>query len=295
MGAGRRRGWDIGFVPYYMTAPGKWDAPRPDEAISVLRGAGYDGVEWMLGRHFDSAEELRALVSRTRRGRLKVSNIMCWQDLVTNDRRSLAKSVGVLSQMLTVAGELSVPLMNVFTGPMTWNARSAKVGRDISEGRAWDSVVGALNEVVGTAERAGVTVTVEPVFGMLVHDYYTVRELLGRVGSRRLGVNLDPSHFALYGNDVAWAAERLGERVKHVHVKDAFGKPGIFGETFSFPFLGEGMIDWKSFFAALRRIGYAGFLSIEFENDSYLNNVCDGDWSVAARELRSRIDRYLPS
>jgi sugar phosphate isomerase/epimerase len=139
-----------------------------------------------------------------------------------------------------------------------------------------------------------VIVTVEPVFGMLVHDYYTVRELLGYFDSKHLGVNLDPSHFALYGNDVAWSVRRLGKRVKHVHVKDAFGRPGVFGETFYFPFLGEGVVDWRAFFAALREVDYQGFLSLEFENDSYFNNVCDGDWSVAAVQLRERIDKFLP-
>ena len=287
-------GWRISFVPYYMTSPGNWSAPEPGEAIRVLRRAGYDGVEWMLGRHFMNAEELSSLVKRTRKGRLQVSNIMCWQDLVTKDRRSRERSKGVLKEMVAAAGNLSVPLMNVFTGPMTWNPKHAKVGSDISEGEAWRSVVDSLTEVVESAEKSGVIVTVEPVFGMLVHDYYTVKELLGYFDSKHLAVNLDPSHFALYGNDVAWAARRLGDRVRHVHVKDAFGRPGVFGETFSFPFLGEGVIDWGGFFAALKEVGYPGFLSIEFENDSYLNNVCDGDWSLAAVQLRQRINKFLP-
>jgi sugar phosphate isomerase/epimerase len=196
--------------------------------------------------------------------------------------------------MVACAGELSIPVMNVFTGPMTWNPKSARIGKEVSEGQAWKAVVDSLSEVVAVAEKSGVVVTVEPVFGMLVHDYYTVRELLGYFDSRHLGVNVDPSHFALYGNDPAWAVKRLGKRVKHVHVKDAFGRPGVFGETFSFPFLGEGVIDWRAFFAALRDVGYQGFLSLEFENDSYLNNVCDGEWSVAAVQLRERVDKFLP-
>ena len=155
-------------------------------------------------------------------------------------------------------------------------------------------MVNSLSEVVAIAEKSGVVVTVEPVFGMLVHDYYTVRELLGYFDTKHLAVNVDPSHFALYGNDPAWAVRMLGDRVKHVHVKDVFGKPGVFGETFSFPFLGEGVIDWKAFFSALRSMGYRGFLSLEFENESYLNNVCDGDWSLAAVQLRGRVDKFLP-
>jgi sugar phosphate isomerase/epimerase len=128
---------------------------------------------------------------------------------------------------------------------------------------------------------------------MLVHDYYTIRELLDHFDSKNLAVNLDPSHLILYENDPAWALSRLGARVKHVHVKDAIGRAGALGETFVFPFLGEGAVDWKEFFKALRGVNYAGYLSLEFENETYLNNVCDGDWKVAARESRKRLFKLL--
>lgn len=291
----RRSAWRISFVPYYMTSPGRWKSPEPGQAIRVLRRAGYDAVEWMLGQHFNNTQDVRRLVTRTKKAGLAVSDIMCWQDLVSGDRAARAKSVSLLKDMAAVAGELSVPVMNVFTGPMTWNPGASRVGRDISEGEAWTSVVDCFSSVVEAAEKADIVVTVEPVFGMLVHDYYTMKELLGHFDSKHIGVNIDPSHLALYANDPAWAVRRLGSRVKHIHVKDAFGKPGVFGETFSFPFLGEGIVDWKSFFLALKDTAYSGFLSIEFENDQYLNNVCDGDWAVAAVQLRERINRFLPA
>jgi len=291
---GNAIGWKLSFIPYYMTATAKWRSPPVDEAIQVLKEAGYDGVEWMLGQHFNDPRDLRALVGRTRAKGLAVSNIMCWQDLVTKDQAVRKQRVKKLQGMLAAAGELDIPVMNVFTGPMTWHADAARLGKDISEGEAWSAVVESLSSVVETAEKQGVVVTVEPVFGMLVHDYYTLKELLGRLGSRYLAVNLDPSHFALYGNDTAWAVRMLGDKIRHVHVKDAFGRPGVFGETFTFPFLGEGIIDWKAFFGALKEVDYRGYLSLEFENDIYLNNVCGGDWTRAAVLLRERAQKLLP-
>jgi sugar phosphate isomerase/epimerase len=197
--------------------------------------------------------------------------------------------------MIAEAKRLSIPLMNVFTGPMTWNPSFQRIGRDISEGEAWSVVIDAFSDIVESAEEHEVVVTVEPVFGMLVHDYYTVKEFLRYFNSKYLGVNLDPSHFVVYGNDPVWAAKMLGNAVRHVHVKDAFGKPGGLGETFMFPFLGEGVVRWRKFFETLDEAGYDGFLSLEFENDSYLNNICDGDWSRAAVELKKRAEKFLPS
>ena len=289
-----RRGWKISSIPYYMVAPAVWKSPAPAEAIEVLKGAGYDGVEWMLGQHFHDAVGLRKLVEETRSKGLEVSDAMCWQDFVTPDRDVRRKRVALLKEMIRAAAGSSVPIVNVFSGPMTWDPKALKIGKDISEGAAWSSVVDAFSDLVGTAEKEGVTLTVEPVFGMVVHDYYTVREFLSHFESESIAVNLDPSHFVLYGNDPVWAVSRLGRRIRHVHVKDAFGKPGVFGETFVFPFLGEGLIDWKGFFGELRRTGYNGFLSLEFENDSYLRNVCDGDWRKAAVQLLERVQKFLP-
>jgi sugar phosphate isomerase/epimerase len=286
--------WNVGFVPYYMTAPAIWRSPPTDEAIRVLKKAGYDGVEWMLGNHFRNTKELGQLVAKTRKAKLAVSNIMCWQDLVKENQAARSKSVNLLSEMIDAADDLSVPLMNVFTGPMTWNPGAARLGKEISEGKAWSLVINSFSKIIEEAEKRQVIVTVEPVFGMLVHDYYTLKELLSHFDSKYLGVNFDPSHFVIHGNDVLWSAKMLGKKIRHVHVKDAFGKPGGLGETFVFPFLGEGLVDWKGFFTILKELDYKGFLSLEFENDSYLNNVCDGDWRKAAVQLRERVAKFLP-
>ncbi len=196
------------------------------------------------------------------------------------------RRVKTLGRFVSAAGELSIPVVNVFTGPITWASSFQRIGLDISEERAWSVVVDSFSKIVEAAERNDVIVTVEAVFGMLVHDYYTMRELLDHFESKNLAVNLDPSHLVLYGNDPSWAVSRLGSRIKHIHVKDAVGRAGTLGEDFVFPFLGEGAVNWAAFFDALRRTEYSGYLSLEFENDVYLNNVCDGDWSMAARESK---------
>lgn len=270
-----------------------WSSPSTDDAIRVLSAEGYDGVEWMLGHHFRTRVELQDLARATRSRGLEISNIMCWQDLVTPNADSRNNRVSNLENFISAAGELSIPVVNVFTGPMTWLADHATIGREISEAAAWKVVIEAFSKIVEAAERNDITITVEAVFGMLVHDYYTMRELLDQFESKNLAVNLDPSHLVLYGNDPSFALERLGCRVKHVHLKDAVGKPGSLGEHFVFPFLGEGSVDWSSFFKSLRSIGYTGYLSLEFENDTYLNNVCDGDWGIAARESKRRLLHLL--
>jgi sugar phosphate isomerase/epimerase len=276
-----------------MTAKLQWSSPSTDEAIRVLAKQGYDGVEWMLGHHFNSPEDLEELVAKTREQGLKVSNIMCWQDLVTRNEDTRQLRTKVLQSYIEAAGKLSVPVMNVFTGPMTWEAEHEKLRSEISEEKAWSAVMDSFSKIADSAEKHGVIVTVEAVFGMLVHDYYTMKEFLSHFRSEFIAVNLDPSHLALYGNDIGWATSRLGPRIKHVHVKDSVGRAGIFGQDFVFPFLGEGSVDWRPFFRALRSAKYSGYLSLEFENEVYLNNVCNGDWTIASQQLKDRLTTLL--
>ena len=249
----------------------------------------------MLHYHFNSTSELKRLVDETRGNHLQISNIMCWEDLVTTNENSRTKSVTTLKQYLSAAHEMAIPVMNVFTGPMTWIQNSAKIGEDISEEVAWAIVTDAFSEIVETAEKNDIIVTVEAVFGMLVHDYYTMKEFLAYFDSKHLAVNLDPSHLALYGNDPSFAVRRLGKRIRHVHVKDSFGKPGALGKDFEFPILGEGMVDWQRFFTCLKEVDYDGYLSLEFENDTYLRNVCNGDWTKVAIESKKRLHAFLDS
>jgi sugar phosphate isomerase/epimerase len=201
--------------------------------------------------------------------------------------------VGIIKRCIEAARDASVEKVNVFTGPAEWAPDAAKIGQDISEGQAWTLVTDAFSDVVETAEKNSVTVTLEAAFGMLVHDYYTLQEFLRYFDSKQLAVTMDPSHLALYGNDPAWAVKRLGNKIKHVHMKDVIGKPGRLGESFSFPLLGDGIIDWKNFFKALREIEYDGFLSVEFEADNYLRSIWDGQWSKAAEASKKQLDHLI--
>jgi len=127
-----RAPWKISFIPYYMDSKLHWTSPQPDEAIRVLSGEDYDAVEWMLGYHFNSPEELRKLVRKARENKLEVSNIMCWQDLVTTHDNKRNERIKTLESFISTAGELSIPIMNVFTGPMSWAASFQRIGIDLS-------------------------------------------------------------------------------------------------------------------------------------------------------------------
>ena len=133
------------------------------------------------------------------------------------------------------------------------------------------------------AEEEKVYLAVEACVGQIVHDYYSTLELLRHFDSPYLGLTLDPSHYLLYRNDIPWAIRQLKGKIKHVHLKDAVGTPGVFGLDFLFPILGEGAIDWKEFLCALQDIEYEGYLSAEFESFKYMDEVLGNNPQKAAK------------
>jgi sugar phosphate isomerase/epimerase len=276
--------WKTAFIPYWTKDAG--------QALDVLSRCGYEGVEWAHHLHFTSNEDLLRVAKLTRERGMAVSDIMCSQDLVSGKKEEKDQRLGFILEKIPAAREASIDIVNLFTGPVEWSS-AVRMGKDMKEGDAWPYVIDAFRKIVEAAEKSDVTITVEAAFGMLVHDYYTLREFLGYFDSKNLAVNMDPSHLVLYGNDAALAVRRLGSRIKHVHVKDVIGKPGTLSEDFMFPMLGEGAVNWKDFFEALREVGYGGYLSVEFESENYLKNVMKGDWSKAARVSREQLQALV--
>ncbi len=269
---------------------------EPAQVLDSLADAGYQGVEWTMA-HFNprekSPQQLLDLVEQTHSRGLEISDIVVQQDLVSLNESARLDRVEMVKECIKAAGDCGVGVINLFTGPAPWDASAPRLGIDITQGQAWEMVWRAFDEFIPLAEKHKVILAVEAVFEMLCKDYYTLLPLMDRYGSKNLGIVMDPSHYALYRNDIPWAVSQWGKRIKHVHLKDVIGVPGTIGESFMFPLLGEGMVDWKAFTAALDGVGYDGWLSVEFESFNYYNTVLGGDPAVAARLSMEAVKRLL--
>lgn len=267
----------------------------PEEVLKILSEVGYKGVEWTLS-HLDprkkSLEEIRKVVELTHQYNMEVSEVVVQQDLVTLNEDLRKRRISLVLQCIELFSEAGIKTINLFTGPAPWDPEAPRLHKDIAEGEAWEIVFKAYEEFVSLAEEKKMNLAVEGVFGMLCHDYYTTRVLIDRFDSDYLGVNFDPSHDILYGNfDVGWIIRKWGKKIKHIHLKDAVGVPKI--GKFIFPLLGEGNVDWKSFFSALKEIGYDGFMSVEFESFTYYQKILNNDPKEAARVSLELVKKLL--
>jgi sugar phosphate isomerase/epimerase len=93
----------------------------------------------------------------------------------------------------------------------------------------------------------------------------TMSRMIHDVAMPNLGVGLDTANLILYGKaNPVDAVDILGEHVRSVHAKD--GKwptdPSKLGEEV---LIGKGLVDFKTVFTKLHKLGYTGAITIERE------------------------------
>ena len=93
----------------------------------------------------------------------------------------------------------------------------------------------------------------------------TMLRAIRDVAMPNLGVGLDTANLVLYGKaNPVEAVDIVGPYVRNVHAKDGLWPkdPDKLGEEV---IMGKGVVDFRTVFTKLHRIGYAGVLSIERE------------------------------
>ncbi len=270
----------------------------PEAVTQTLVAEGYQGISWPLvwfdPRNRSDHDRARLLRAVEKAG-IHTCEWVIQLDYVTLDENSWSDRVKHTIETIQAISKMGADApVNLFTGPAPWDPSSPRLQRDISEGSAWDLVNNGFEQIIKAAEKENVILAVEPVFGHLVHDYYTLMELFRRFDSPNIKVNFDPSHGVLYGNDTGWVIRQLGNKIVHCHLKDAVGKPGgLPGDTFQFPLLGEGEVPWKDFLQSLDEIGYDGFLTVEFESFNYYRQILKSKPEMAVKQAMADVKRLV--
>lgn len=225
------------------------------EALAEAADAGYKAVEVLMIRgfaHFTpdevAPETLRAELDR--RGLTAIALHAGGIDGASEE--GLSDSLAYLDRICAYAAEMGVELVNInggFTPPGVTADERAAMPRRIGAGLA--SYEPAL------ASR-GLRLTLENHFGFQLQtpeDYEAVFAALPDTG--RIGATVDTGHFTAAQVDMPPLVRALGSRVFHVHMKDHIGLQSVG--------LGQGQTDNAAVVAALREVGYDGYISIELE------------------------------
>lgn len=139
--------------------------------------------------------------------------------------------------------------------------------QDQSPANSWELFRDGVMQAVGRAEKSGVSLALEAVGKPLLFDSALLLRMIGDCGgSDSLGIYLDVGNSTRGGMDPAAEIVAAGQRSVLCHVKD--WNPQNESERL----LGGGGVDFPRSLAALREIGYDGFLLVELPPDP-----ADGD------------------
>lgn len=245
------------------------------EAIRRIGEAGYGGVELNAERlawadpHVTpslSAAERQIIWRAAEEAGIAITSISAHVGLVEADPSARRSAIEFVKGCIDLALDLGTGVAHGLTGV-------APTG--VSQDEAWRWAVAAIGEIADYAEPRGVLFGIEPVVGMVVSSAGEFDELLHDLNGHKLGMNYDPSHLLVHGDDPTETARRFGSRILAVHLKDAKGGTG----AFEFPPLGVGEVDFASLAKALQSTGYAGPLVVEYEAQAY------GRYQLSEREV----------
>lgn len=187
---------------------------------------------------------------------LDVSSICAHISLIEPDPKQRRDDVAFVEGCIDMAADFDTRAVHCISGSLQPGVRATD---------AWSWLVENLAEFPDYSTARGVRLGMEAAVTRLVANARDLGRLLRESDTRKVSVNLDPSHLMLFGEDPVDAVKAFGPRIIHVHLKDAKGTP----DDFQFPPLGMGVIDFRRFIAALRATGYDGYQSVEYEAEVF--------------------------
>jgi sugar phosphate isomerase/epimerase len=167
------------------------------------------------------------------------------------------------------AAMLGAPVLVMVCGPAN--------GQTLSDARA--TVLDALREVLPDAEKAGITLGIEPLHPMYAAERSVVvtlkqaNDLADQLASPAAGVVVDAFH-VWWDPEVMHEIERARGRIAGFHVSDwPVPLPGI---LMGRAMMGDGVIELRKLRQAVDATGYNGPIEVEIFNEEIWKNADDG-------------------
>lgn len=199
-----------------------------------------------------------------------------------------------------VARRLGADTVVGFTGSSIWQyvAMFPPVPVEVVD-RGYEDFAARWNPILDVFDAEGVRFAHEVHPGEIAYDYWTSVRALEAIDHREaFGFNWDPSHMLWQDIDPVSFIWDFQDRIYHVDCKDTRlrapnGRAGRLGSHLAwgdprrgwdFVSTGRGDVPWEDSFRALTAIGYAGPISIEWE-DAGMDRLTGA--AEAARFVRS--------
>jgi sugar phosphate isomerase/epimerase len=234
---------------------------------------GFDGVMLMAKRphlsvlDFDepARKQLRDMMSKLK---LELVCVAGYTDFCLGSERpeipTREMQILYVTELARLACDLSCKLVRVFTG-----YSHAGVSLD----QSWVWCVDSLRECARRAAEFGVTIGVQNHHDTAAH-FESLADLLEDIAEPNCKAMFDAWSPALHGCDLVAAVKKMAPHIVHTTVADYVRRPRFSylpqlvnyapePDAIRAVPMGEGFIDYRGFFAALKEVGYAGSVAYE--------------------------------
>jgi sugar phosphate isomerase/epimerase len=287
---------------------GQWADLPFEEVCRKAKSFGYDGLELACwGDHFevskanpDYCRSRRDLLEKYDLKVFSISNHLVGQavsDRIDERHKSVVpehvwgdgdpegvrqRAAEEMIRTGEAARRLGVSVVNGFTGSPVWHlcySFPPVPPKMIDDG--FREFADRWKPVLDAYHKLGIRFALEVHPTEIAFDIASAERALRALGNHpAFGFNYDPSHFGYQGVDYVRFIYTFGERIYHVHMKDAWWsdvptEAGVFGghtefgargRYWDFRSPGRGNINFEDIIRALNRIGYKGPLSVEWED-----------------------------
>lgn len=264
------------YILHSVSYAGLWRRQKQLSLEAFIRKAavlGFDGVELMARRPHASILDMNLAEREKIKALLAENNLLCaciagYTDFLNGVDTGLSPitemQIAHVTELASMACDLDCRLVRVFTG-------YERTG--IPYWHQWDICVKALKECARRASSYNVVIGIQNHHDIGV-DGDSLLELINEINEPNCQAMFDAWVPALQGVDLAEAVGKLAGKIVYTTAADYKRQqrykymPDLVNYERQSDLLkavpmGEGFIDYSSFFAALEKTGYSGFVAYE--------------------------------
>ena len=245
-----------------------WSFPAMtlSESFKLAADAGFEGVEVALDAEGEvslksSEKDLLKVKEAANNYGIELYSVasgLYWDNWINaDDKAERERAKDIVKVQLNTAKTLGADTILVIPG--TVNADFVSTEKIVDYKTTYERSLEAFLELKEYAEKVGVSIGLENVWNKFLTSPMEMRAFIDRIGSDFVGSYFDVGNVLFNGYPEHWIAI-LAEKIKKVHFKDyrrAAG--GLHG----FVDLLAGDVDYPAVMAALKSVGYDGWVTAE--------------------------------
>lgn len=159
-----------------------------------------------------------------------------------------------------------------------------KVDPNFSWNEQWSVLIDSFSWCNEKLKKAGIQMLIEPRVGEIVSNTDGILRLIDGIRDSNFGAILEVAHLHGQREILPLSVEKLGERIRYVHVADNDGRDN----NHNIP--GDGTVDWEQLLLALKKHNFSGYFLIDVRSRS--KEKMDKDY-VESKQFLEKLEARL--